>query len=51
MTSLFIERSTERTTAAVEDGGTVEEAVLEAGLEGYADYKRRVKYRVIPHIW
>ena len=28
-----------------------EEAVLEAGLEGYADYKRRVKYRVIPHIW
>lgn len=28
-----------------------EEAVLEAGLEGYADYKRRVKYRLIPLIW
>ncbi len=28
-----------------------EEAVLEAGLEGYADYRRRVKYRLIPFIW
>lgn len=28
-----------------------EEAVLEKGLEGYADYKKRVKYRMIPHIW
>ena len=28
-----------------------EEIVLEAGLEGYADYKQRVKYRVIPYIW
>ena len=28
-----------------------EETVLEAGLEGYADYKKRVKYRVIPYIW
>ena len=28
-----------------------EERVLEAGLEGYADYERRVKYRLIPHIW
>lgn len=28
-----------------------EEAVLEAGLEGYADYKKRVKYRVIPFLW
>ena len=28
-----------------------EEIVLEAGLEGYADYKKRVKYRVIPYIW
>ena len=28
-----------------------EEAVLEKGLEGYADYKRKVKYRIIPFIW
>ena len=28
-----------------------EEQVLEAGLEGYADYKKRVRYRVIPFIW
>lgn len=28
-----------------------EEAVLEEGLDGYADYKRRVKYRLIPFIW
>ena len=28
-----------------------EEAVLLAGLEGYADYRRRVKYKVIPFIW
>ena len=28
-----------------------EEAVLEAGLPGYADYKRRVKYKVIPFLW
>ena len=28
-----------------------EEAVLEQGLEGYADYKQRVKYKVIPGIW
>lgn len=28
-----------------------EEAVLERGLDGYADYKRRVRYKVIPHIW
>jgi protein-S-isoprenylcysteine O-methyltransferase Ste14 len=25
-----------------------EEKVLEAGLEGYSDYKKRVKYRLIP---
>jgi len=25
--------------------------VLERGLEGYADYKRRVKYRLIPFVW
>lgn len=28
-----------------------EEAVLEAGLEGYGDYKARVKYRLVPYIW
>lgn len=28
-----------------------EEKVLEEGLEGYADYKKRVKYRMIPFIW
>ena len=28
-----------------------EEKVLEAGLEGYSDYKSRVKYRIIPFIW
>ena len=28
-----------------------EEKVLEVGLEGYKDYKTRVKYRVIPFIW
>ncbi|MBQ2734558.1 MAG: isoprenylcysteine carboxylmethyltransferase family protein [Clostridia bacterium] len=28
-----------------------EERVLEAGLSGYADYKKRVKYRLLPFIW
>lgn len=28
-----------------------EEAVLERGLPGYAEYKKRVKYKVIPFIW
>lgn len=28
-----------------------EEKILEAGLEGYFDYKKRVKYRLIPFIW
>ena len=28
-----------------------EETVLEAGLEGYKEYKTRVKYKVIPFIW
>ena len=28
-----------------------EEAVLEDGLEGYRDYKKHVKYRMIPFIW
>lgn len=28
-----------------------EEQVLEEGLEGYAEYKKKVKYRVIPFVW
>lgn len=28
-----------------------EETVLEEGLEGYKEYKRRVKYRILPYIW
>ena len=28
-----------------------EEAVLEEGLNGYREYKQRVKYKVIPYIW
>ncbi|MBP5207201.1 MAG: isoprenylcysteine carboxylmethyltransferase family protein [Clostridia bacterium] len=28
-----------------------EERVLEAGLPGYTEYKKRVKYRLIPFIW
>ena len=28
-----------------------EEKVLSSGLEGYGDYKKRVKYRLIPFIW
>lgn len=28
-----------------------EETVLEEGLEGYKEYKQRVKYRVLPFIW
>ena len=28
-----------------------EEKVLEAGLEGYVEYKQRVRYRLIPYIW
>ena len=28
-----------------------EESVLEEGLEGYKEYKTRVKYKVIPFIW
>ncbi len=28
-----------------------EEQVLEGGLEGYAEYKKRVKYKVIPFVW
>lgn len=28
-----------------------EEEVLENGLEGYSDYKKKVKYKIIPFIW
>ena len=28
-----------------------EEKVLEIGLEGYAEYKERVRYKVIPFVW
>lgn len=28
-----------------------EEQVLEAGLDGYAEYKKRVRYKVIPFVW
>lgn len=28
-----------------------EEQVLEAGLEGYAEYKKRIRYKVIPFVW
>ena len=28
-----------------------EEQVLEEGLEGYTEYRERVKYKVIPFIW
>ena len=28
-----------------------EEKVLEEGLAGYADYKKKVKYRILPFIW
>jgi protein-S-isoprenylcysteine O-methyltransferase Ste14 len=28
-----------------------EEKMLVDELEGYKDYKRKVKYRLIPHVW
>ncbi|MBQ7921129.1 MAG: hypothetical protein IJ325_00935 [Clostridia bacterium] len=28
-----------------------EEKVLEEGLDRYAEYKKRVKYRILPFIW
>ena len=28
-----------------------EEKVLENGLEGYTEYKKRVRYKVIPFVW
>ena len=28
-----------------------EEAVLDQGLEGYTEYKQKVRYKVIPFVW
>ncbi len=28
-----------------------EEKVLESGLDGYTDYKKKVKYRLVPFVW
>jgi len=28
-----------------------EEKVLETGLDGYTEYKKRVKYKIIPYVW
>ena len=28
-----------------------EEKILEEGLEGYAEYKKKVKYRLMPFVW
>ena len=28
-----------------------EEAVLEQGLEGYREYKQKVRYRLVPFVW
>ena len=28
-----------------------EEKVLAGGLEGYAEYKQRIRYKVIPFVW
>lgn len=28
-----------------------EETVLERGLEGYAEYKKKVKYKILPFVW
>jgi len=28
-----------------------EEKVLEEGLDGYAEYKEKVKYRILPLVW
>ncbi|MBO7473995.1 MAG: hypothetical protein J6Y71_04315 [Ruminococcus sp.] len=28
-----------------------EEEILEKGLEGYTEYKKKVRYKVIPYIW
>lgn len=28
-----------------------EEMVLEDGLEGYKDYKKKVRYKMVPFLW
>ena len=28
-----------------------EEMVLENGLEGYKDYKKKVRYKMVPFLW
>mgnify|MGYP003558053512 CR=1 FL=1 len=28
-----------------------EERVLELGLQGYREYKQRVRYKVLPYVW
>ena len=28
-----------------------EEKVLKEGLDGYVEYKKKVKYRILPFIW
>ncbi len=28
-----------------------EEQVLENGLEGYTEYRKRIRYKVIPFVW
>lgn len=28
-----------------------EEAVLEKNLDGYTEYKKKVKYKIIPYLW
>jgi protein-S-isoprenylcysteine O-methyltransferase Ste14 len=29
----------------------LEEGMLENGLDGYDEYERNVRYRLIPHVW
>ena len=28
-----------------------EEKVLEEGLDGYTEYKKRIRYKLIPYVW
>jgi protein-S-isoprenylcysteine O-methyltransferase Ste14 len=28
-----------------------EELILEKGLEGYTEYKKKVRYKIIPFLW
>jgi protein-S-isoprenylcysteine O-methyltransferase Ste14 len=38
-------------TAVLALRAVLEERTLTAGLEGYADYMRRVRYRLVPGVW